>query len=84
MLTSGLHTHVHMNVHKYVYLHSSEQEHTHKYHIYIHMQKIKNEIGLSFIPHTKVYDNGALEIVRLLERKQAVLLDNSLSKDSIT
>lgn len=48
------------------------------------MQKIKIILDSSFTPHIKVYDNGTLEIVKLLERRQAVLLDNSLSKDSKT
>lgn len=33
------------------------------------MQKIKFILESSFIPHTKVYDNGTLEIVKLLERR---------------
>lgn len=48
------------------------------------MQKIKIILDSSFTPYIKVYDNGTLEIVKLLERRQAVLLDNSLSKDSKT
>lgn len=51
-------------------------------HKYTHAKDKRMIWDSSFTPHTKITENGTPDIVRLLERRQAVLLDNGLGKDS--